>query len=813
MVARPGKQFLSWTSGELAPEFHARIDVKNFHSGFAAAANMEANPLGGGRQSPRSRYRGRVGRTCTSHPAATLGSATGSISAGAVVVTADVGVNVPLCGADIVFTAAAAVADALRVEIQSAAGTWSAISAPIDVATTSRTYRICIAPGAPVTGRRVRLVAAATCSITAAVIAPLSETLGTAGRVLTHTFSTSDAYVLTLSNGHADIWTDGVFAGAVSLPHTSGQLDTVQKTQRGASMLLWHPSVAPHEIRRDGAGHQWTSATRSWLAIPDVDYGGTYVSVAEKWSVYFTWDPGGTGLYDHAVVISVNGEDCAPVPMTGSGGGGTVSGVVWATVLPAIKTAIEDLAAVGTGVVVTNLTDTVNSASISIEFAGTANIGQQFVVSAKLATATSEAAGAAGRTLRGKRGGEAVMSVSRGWPRTGIYVEDRLVMGGFASRGDAYLGSRTGEYFDLNAELETAASGFVFGLNADGAEDILRFHKGPHLLIFSNERHYYIANPPLNRQQPPNQRTSETPGIHPNCEPVEIEGRIMYVANDGSQLLAAQYSDVTQKYDTNPISLLANHLVRGITAAALQRSSNDTTANRLYLVRDDGDLTLGGIVRNQDVTGFFPWRTDGDVLDVCVDGSGRAFLLVKRPIGSGEGLTFEELTLDTVLDCTVTVSQAASTTVAGLGIHEGRTVWARADGDMVGPFTVTSGAITLLYPAAVIEVGRWLPPVLTLLPFTRELNERNVVKRPGRIHTVKIHARAVGSLAIAANGQPVFDVPLAAPGDPGEGPWPPVSGLITVTGLTGWQVGTTVTLTQLRPGAFDIRDITVEGRF
>jgi hypothetical protein len=815
MVARPGQQFLSFASGELAPEFHARRDVKNFYSGFAAARNMEANPLGGGRQSPRTRYRGRAGRTVTIGAAATLGAPTGSITAGTVILTADLGANAALCGADITVTAAAPVTGGVRVELQDAGGAWSAIASAIDVGTSSVGYRICIPPGAPVTGRRARLVAAATVSITAATVRPLTEGATTTVRFLTHVFSTSLSYVMTVAAGHADIWRAGAYVGAVALPHTADQLPRLQQTQRAASMLLWHKDVAPHEVRRNGADHQWTQATRTWLAIPEVDYGGTYTVTPEKWSFYFRWVAGGTGgtaLHFHSMTITINGETTAAIAIPSGGGG--ASGTDWSLFFTRVTAAVEALASVDVGLTLAQTGDYADSASFTIEFTGGTNPGQQFAVNATIITGvTANIAVNVGRLTRGKKGGEAVMSVTRGWPRTGIYAEDRLIMGGFNSRSDAYLGSRTGEYFDLNAELETAASGFVFSLNADGSEDITRFLRGAHFIIFTDTRHYYIANPPFNRTQPPNQRTSDTPGIQPNCEPLEIEGRIFYVSNDGSQLMTAQYSDVTQKYDTQPISLLANHLIRDIRSNALQRSSSDTVANRLFMVRGDGGLTLGGIIRNQDVTGFFPWTTDGQVLDVCVDGSRTAWLMVKRTVAGVDVVTFEQLTLDTCLDCTVAISQAASTAVTGLGIHEGATVWVKADGDYLDrSFVVTGGAITLPWAASSIEVGRWQAPVLTLLPMVRELNERNVVQRPGRVHTVKINARAVSSLAIAANGRPVFNVALAAPGDPGTGPYPPVSGMITVTGLTGWQVGTSVTLTQLYPGPFDIRDITVEGR-
>lgn len=811
MVARPGQQFLSWSSGELAPEFHARRDVKNFYSGFAAGTNIEANPLGGGRQAPRSLYRGLAGRTVSIQPTVTLGAPTGSIPAGTVILTADIGTNAALCGADINFTGAAAVANGLRVELQDAGGTWAAVSSPVSVQTSGRLYRICLPPSSVINGRRARLVANATVSITFAQISPLVQTIQTVARFFTHTFSTTQSYVFTVAEGHCDIWRNGTFVGAVAIPYTNAQIDRVQRTQRYASMLLWHKDVPPHEIRRDGADHQWTQATRTWLSIPDVDYGGTYTDTAERWSVFMSWDTGKTSLWKHAIVITVNGEDCASVNFDNGGAG--VSLVNWATTLPNLKTAIEATAAVAPGITLSVLTDTAPSASFQIEFTGAGNAGQQFVVSAKIVTDTVNIAASTGRTLRGRKGGEPVMSVSRGWPRTGIYTEDRLLMGGFLARADAYLGSRTGEYFDLNAELETSASGFVFSLNADGSEEILRFLRSSHLVIFTDTRHYYVANPPFNRTQPPNQRTSDTPGIHPNCEPFDLEGRIFYVANDGSQLLSAQYSDVSQKYDTQPVSFLANHLIRDIRSVALQRSSTDTVSNRMFLVRGDGVMVLGGVIRNQDVTGFTPWVTDGQVLDVAVDGSRNAFILVRRTVGGVQQVFLEQLSLATVFDAAITVTQAASTTVTGLGIHEGRTVWAKADGDVVGPFTVTAGAITLPWAASTIEVGRWQAPVLTTLPLKREINERQIVERPGRVHTVKVNARAVGSLAIAANGQPVFDVPLAAPGDPGTGPYPPVSGLINVTGLTGFKTGTQVTLTQLKPGAFDIRDFLVEGRY
>lgn len=812
MVARPGTIQLSMNSGEISPETRARTDVKNYYSGAEAMLNVEARPQGGFRLHPRTVAEALVGRTMDLAAAAVDGAPVASTTAGQVLVTVDVGMVRPLSGAEIDVTSAAASDGALRVEIEDAAGVWRQVSQPYAVVAGSMTRRrILLPPFQPLSGRRVRLVAVwAGLNISASRLTALYEIPTTIARLVPHTFSLDLAYDIVLTSGHADIYRAGVYVASVwhGIPFTT--LPLAQTTQRLASLMIWHPDIAPHEIRRAGADHQWSGAVRAFANVPDVDYGGTYSSVAEQWTVYFTWDKDKIGLFGQSFSLSINGEDTGPIDIAAGGAGPSL--VNWTLTNSRIQTALEGLASVEAGVAVALARDDNASASVTVTFGGS-NSGEQYVVSAKSTSDTLNLAVTVGRRIRGKKGGEPVMSSQRGYPRTGIYFEDRLLAGGFRSRPAAWIGSRTGEYFDWNDQLETAASALLININTVlGAESILRFAQQRHLLIFTDAGLYYISSPALNRQQPPSIVRSPGPGISATVLPVESERGLIYVNREGSQVLAAQYSEVVQGYDPTPISLLASHLMTGLVYGSSRRAAADTDVDRFYLVRSDGVMVIGGLLRSQDVTGFTRWVTDGQVRDVSVNGARETRLLVERTIGGQQRLLLEKMTPDAFLDGAITVNQAASATVSGLGLHEGATVWAVADGWTEGPFTVAGGQITLPRPAASITVGRWTPPVFTSLPQVRELTQRQVLRRPARVHTLRATFNKVSSIAVGANGRPARNQPLGRDGDLAEGPWQPVAGEFVVRGLQGFSSTGQVTITQTVPGWLDVRDITIETR-
>jgi len=301
---------------------------------------------------------------------------------------------------------------------------------------------------------------------------------------------------------------------------------------------------------------------------------------------------------------------------------------------------------------------------------------------------------------------------------------------------------------------------------------------------------------------------------------IESEDALLYFTPDrqtgdrhGILLYAMSYDDVNQAYVSTPLSLLASHIVRDVIDAALQKTSTATDANRLWAVRADGTMTEGVMIRNQDVTAFVRWTTAGLVKAVCVDGKGRAHVVVERTTDGAQELYLERMEEGLIFDGTVEQTYDVPTaTIENLDMHEGAEVWARADGYVTGPFTVAGATITLPFTASSVQVGRWTAPVCKLLPLPSDVAERTVLRRPKRVHTVRLDLIDTTSVAVGANGEAADDVALYFAGQPTDAPPPPFTGMMEVSGLVGFSDEGIVEITQVRPGALQWRAVTVEAR-
>ncbi len=628
------------------------------------------------------------------------------------------------------------------------------------------------------------------------------------GEVALHRFTVDrdNAYVAVLTAGSGRLFELGAPVGTIALPFADAEIPFVRSVQRRETMFLFHQAHPPRRVMRHGADTAWTTDDVVWTEIPRVDYGGTYVDTAEVWVLRLTWT-GDTVVVGLGFQISVDGEQSTMITVPSASGSPD-----WAATATAIRAAIEALAGVDAGIAVTLGAAGGRYQEFQVTFTGGRNAGQNFTVTGAVALDTTASLNTS-RTTKGKPGGEEMMSVSRGWLRCGAWFQDRLLLGSLAAKPSAFAASRTGEYFDLNVELQSESGAMLVNLDADGGEEILHLIQGQYLGILTNCAEYHLADRALKRGTPPNIVRSSTNGSSARVPPVEQENSILYVSREETVVYAATYDAVSTSFQSVPLSILSSHLITGIRGADLQVSHQATDAQRYFLPRDDGLLVIACLIRNQDVSPFVRWTTDGRVRAVCVDGANRPHLVVDRLVGGEWRRFLEVMDDDTLFDAAVTRTFSTPTVVVdGLGAHEGATVWADADGWIEGPFTVSAGRITLAHPASVVTVGRWSPPVATTLPLVRDLGGRQVLKRPARVHTVQLDVIDTTSIAIGANGGTPKDVALGRFGDPVDAPPPPRTGDVIRTGLTGFSLEGLVTITQVRPGRLQVRGLTIQAR-
>ena len=806
MVAQPGRIQSSTNSGEISEELYSRIDLKQWYAGMKRMLNVEPVPQGGFRLLPRSRHRGRV-RGALAEVGGTITSDTTSHNSAAVVKTLTFASATSIELVELSeFHGSDEVGASLQVEYRDVGGAWHDFSPALALGEDSRSRVAARAPGDAVTSTAVRVTVTGMAdwvSVTIAGILAYRRTgPAAAAELRDFYFSGGQSYILVVTPGVIDIWRAGVFVGTAFTAIGSSQLRSFKQAQMLDTDLLFHPDIETERLVRAGADHEWEYWPLIWDKIPDVDYGGSYPTTNDVWELFIRWSA--DVMPEIYMTLTVAGEDTSAVAMPG----GTPDLNAFAA---SIAAAINALPSIGSGVSCGWTASGYKMHRFTITFGG-GNAGDVFDVTAQIVN-TSDASVLPTHLTIGDRGGEPLLSALRGYAAAAAFFNDRLVMGGFRSKTAAVAASRVGEYFDFNIEAVGDSTAILNNLQTEGSEQISQIYAGRHIMIITDAKEYFVSDRVIKKTETVNFVETGKNGIHPNADIVEINDEVYMVAKNGSLIYAASYDDVSTKYQFEPVSLLASHLIKGVRDAALQRASSATDASRYFVLREDGRLIIGLVIREQSVLGFVEWATDGTVESVAVDHDNRDFLLVRRQVGGNAELFLEELVDDRnlVFDGAISVSfDAPTTTPGGLGVHEGATVWADIDGALLGPYTVADGKITLPEPVSALTVGRWTAPIAECLPRIRVLQDDTVLLRPGRIHTATLNLIGTTSLALGANGERVREVPLYRAGIDVDGPLPPFSGRVTVDGLDGYEVGPTVVMTQLRPGRFAVQDFTLE---
>lgn len=796
MVARPGTYQASINNGELAEEFRGRTDLKQFYGGVAYARNVEPKPQGGGRLSPRSRHMGRLRGQMSQVPVATSFEIGESVSASAVLAS----ITFPLLqqvNAIVVsgFSASQALGLILQFEWQDVDGNWTAFGSVFNLGVTSVLKTRALLPGSSVLAKSVRL---------RMVSAPPSATLFQIGdliafreggavatlRIKPFSFDQNQTYQAVIASGFVDFFRNGSYVGCAHTGLSDQQTIEVDVRQRLDTMLLFHQDIQPLRIMRNSSDDDWVLDAVAFTSIPPVDLGAVYVNQDEIWTLRLSWasgiDPASAGI-----VISVNGQETDAQPL----------GSDYAATAAQFQALVSNLPGVDPGISVQFLSSAATEAAFRITFSGGRNSGSSFVVSGRCPTTTSVAVNT-WRSQKAIRGGEGIMSPSRGYPACTTFYQDRLLAGGFKSKRGAFLASVTADYYNLDTTTATQSAAFIDNLDTEGAEKLHHMAVSTHLMLFTDAGEYFVSDRALDATQPRNIVNSSRNGSSPIVPVVEIDdGAVAYCSKNRSLIYAAKFDYVAQAYQSQPISLIASHIISDVTSIARQKATTATDNVRMWITRGDGTMVVGTMLRGEGVTGYTRWETAGDVLDCCVDGANNPYIAVRRTTGGVNINYLERLDQGLLLDGTLTIANnPASPTVSGLEAHEGATVWAIADGYVDGPHVVKNGTVTLPFAASSIEIGRWTPPSMISLPLTSDVATGIVLKRPKRVHTVRVDLIDTTSIAVGANGRRPRDQPLYRAGAQTDAPLAPVSGELVVTGIPGFTATGQVEITQTKPG-------------
>ncbi|KTQ97773.1 hypothetical protein NS226_03790 [Aureimonas ureilytica] len=615
--------------------------------------------------------------------------------------------------------------------------------------------------------------------------------------------SREKSFFVALLPGRLDIFLGFERVAQVSLPTVSAQIAAEANLYlEGDTIGIFHKDLKTLRVLRKSDA-AWTLDEWPFERIPTHDFGANSPRTDDRWTLYLRWAQSGDAT-DAVVSITVDGETIEAQALGVAVQQATQA--QWDSLASRLQTQLQKLPSLGAGVVVSVDQAYVGAGQkiFTLNFGFPFN-GVEHSVTSQIVN-TGSVSILPTHSQIGRTDGETLMSDTRGWPGVVAIVQDRLAYAGLKARPSALLLSQTAEYFNVNIKAQRSDGAKLEALRTNSAEEILHVTARQYLLVFTDEAEYFATNRTITRNEPSNFVETGRNGLQRGTWPAEIENRIYFVAQRGGVLFSTAYDDLSTAFTSRQESLLASHLVDGIIMSDLQRGTDDTDAPRLWLLRSDGRLVCSTIIRDQEITAFFEYDAGGPVRSIGVDASNRLWLVVERP----DGLQYEWLAPGSWLAGALDRTSDTAGRLTGLPF-EGRKVWVMTSGGFVdGPFTVSGGAITTPFPSSAMSVGLWVAPLFESMPRIRVLPGDQVLRRPGRVHTVKANVLDTTSIAIGANGTPPRDVALLRTSDPTDQPMAPKTQLVAAAGIPGAIEDTTVVISQTRPGALWVRNLTFE---
>jgi hypothetical protein len=390
-------------------------------------------------------------------------------------------------------------------------------------------------------------------------------------------------------------------------------------------------------------------------------------------------------------------------------------------------------------------------------------------------------------------GYEDVWSVTRGYPRSAVFHEGRLYLGGSKSRPATIWGSKVGFPFDFMPDDGYADDAVENTIGIGRYDEIVDMLSGRDLQIFTTGGEYFVPQAQGSPVTPENFffKAATVNGAKPAIRVQQLDSGTLYVQREGKALHELLYTEVELSYVSNKISLLSGHLLRTPTRMALRRATSTDEGDLLLIVNgEDGTMGAWMLLRSQNVIAPSLWVTDGQYLDCAVDVTD-IYAVTSRTCSTVTKYYVEIFDLDLDTDCAFIGGVASS--VAGIP-YACKTLDLLLDGYYQGP-QQASVLGTLTFPRAstiAYEVGIPFVPEVKTMPAEPRLAAGSRAGFRKRIPQVNVMLKDTRHITV--NGQAV---PFQRLGESLlDQPVPEFTGTKRVSGMLGWKTEAQITFSR-----------------
>lgn len=606
----------------------------------------------------------------------------------------------------------------------------------------------------------------------------------TSSRLEVFSYSTDDNYLIEFYvSGVRVLNPDGTVADTVATPYSASDVAELDYIQSYDTIIIVHPNHEPRRIVRNNPT-DFTISTLPLKNLPTNNFNDSSspAGLPEIQEISFngTWNNGDT------FKLQFNGVQTDPIPYSASPNEAETATAIekGLNVLPNIG---------GDGVTVVHLM----GGTYQITFA--ANSSYEW----DLISGTPEVVQAVGgqnisatRTQSGQTTFEESWSNTRGWPQTVTFHENRLWFGGSESLPSTVWGSNVNSYFDFRSYKARDDEAITATLDTDQRNAITGILSNRALQIFTTGQEFYVPDSPIT---PENISVrSQTNFGSKRVRPVTLSGSTLFIQRTGKSLNDFVYAESENANTTTSKSILAPHLIKNPIQLSIQRGAPDSDANYIYIVNDDGTVTVLNALPLENIAAFTRWETDGLIRSVSVVEE-RVFFCVERNGSVHIEVENDSLNMDSGEILTGSIS-----IIGGLDRFNGLEVAIKTDGNVAPSQVVTGGLLDLGGTFSTVEFGLPFYPEMKTLPQNVNLQTGSALYKKKRIKRVALDL--FQSNGIIVNEQRIPDKTI---GVNQFDPPIPYSG-ITRKYLQGWSVTANITITQDTPYPFQVLSVGVE---
>lgn len=383
------------------------------------------------------------------------------------------------------------------------------------------------------------------------------------------------------------------------------------------------------------------------------------------------------------------------------------------------------------------------------------------VTSSTVAQGTFEKDAASTRTTR--NWSEGAWSDYRGWPCAVGFNQDRLCFGGNASEPQNVWMSVTGDYYNFERHLVLQDDDAVTAsLVSRKVSPVRAFVPLSSLVVLTAGAEWTISAGGTKSAITPSSLEANVQGYRgaSMVTPVVIGNMVLFVQKQGKIIRDLGYAFESDSYSGNDLTVLATHLFKDRTVAAMDYQQDPDSI--VWVALDDGSLLALTYLREHDVIAWSRMETDGDVESVCCLSSAErdeVWLAVKRRSGNGYKRFIEQMAARSAespqecffVDCGVTKRyETPQSEITGLSHLEGRDAAVLADGNVIKGLTVENGKITLKHPASVVHVGLPYRAELETLDLTLPRQDGTQQGRSARLISVSVRVEKTRGIKIGA---------------------------------------------------------------